>query len=440
MVQEHASRLKLETLVWSHPQQVDIVFGLDWSPLVGGIPAKLGRRRARSLQATHFLVSGSLAAVVGCGIIKKTHVANHGAQADRFKTLHSAAAIFALAHLEGVVANVSFISKKGYWLVATNAGLVLAQTDCWYACLEDVDAALSVLKARFPNIQILKSTTLDEDNLPDWLSRSFSSKSVLQKLSDKRNITLRALCLSLVVGGIAWTLLGTTSEPVKHVPEENGNVLWQQAYDAFAAMHPVHHPEQLLTVMHAWHQAPLAPGGWKLKQIVCEPSQMDWHCAARYQRVKRLALSEHLDAAKPDGWGAEFIDLEHGLLRWQVLGVASPFQPVATSMPLKNWLSYLQSVAPVFESIQIGTGTSINFAAPFNRQGIAFERPPHIKPLTRRHIAIKGPLRSMSALKGFPVPVRWRGLQLELGAPVGQGISRSELTVSLMGEVFETSE
>jgi len=440
MAQDLESCLKLDTLVWSHPQQVDIVFGLDWSPLVGGIPSKLGRRRARSLRATHYLVSGSLAAVVGCGIVKKGDVANHDTQAQRFKTLHSAAAIFALAHLEGVVANVSFMSKKGYWLVATNAGLVLAQTDCWYTCLEDVDAALSVLKARFPNIQILRSSTLDEDNLPDWLSRDLSSQSLLQKSSGNRNLTLRALCLSLVLGSIAWTLLGTASEPITHVPEENGNVQWQQVYDAFAAMHPVHHPEQLLTVMHAWHQAPLSPGGWKLKQIVCEPSQMDWHCAARYQRVKRLALSEHLDAAKPAGWGVEFTDLEHGLLRWQVLGVASAFTPVPTSMPLKNWLSYLQSVAPVFESIQIGTGTPINFAAPFNSLGIAFERPPHIKPLTRRHIAIKGPLRSMSALKGLPVPVRWRGLQLELGAPVGQGISRSELTVSLTGEVFETSE
>jgi hypothetical protein len=71
MIKDLESHLKLDTLVWSHPQQGDIVFGLDWSPLVGGIPAKLGRRRARSLRATHYLVIGSLAAVVGCGVVKK---------------------------------------------------------------------------------------------------------------------------------------------------------------------------------------------------------------------------------------------------------------------------------------------------------------------------------------------------------------------------------
>jgi hypothetical protein len=167
---------------------------------------------------------------------------------------------------------------------------------------------------------------------------------------------------------------------------------------------------------------------------------MDWHCAARYLRVKRLALSEHLDAAKPVGWEAEFTDLEHGVLRWKVLSAATEFKPVAASMPLKNWLSYLQSVAPVFDSIQIGTGSLINMAGPISTQGVPVARPAHLKPLIRRHIAIKGPLRSMSSLKGLTVPVRWRGLQLELGEPTGQGISRSELTVSLTGEVFETNE
>lgn len=433
-------RIQPDTLVWSHPQQVDIVFGLDWTPLVGGIPVKLGRRRARALRATHYLVTGSLAAVVGCGIVKKSVLVGHSTQTDRYRPLHSAAAIFALTHPEGVVALVSFISKKGYWLVAANAGLVLAKTDHWYASLEEVDAALSVLNVRFPNLQILKEINLDEDHLPDWMLSGLSSHSLLQKLSGKRSFTIRAICLTLIIGSMGWTLAGRVSEPITKVPEENVNALWQQVYDTFASQHPVHPPEQLFDVIHAWHQAPLAPGGWKLKQIVCEPSRMDWHCAARYQRVKRLALSEHLDAAKPAGWVAEFTDLEHGILRWQVLGAASPFMPVANTMPLKNWLSYLQSVAPVFESIQIGTGTPINMAAPFSREGTVLERPSHIKPLMRRHIAIKGPLRSLSALKGLPVPVRWRGLQLELGTPGGLGISRSELTVSLMGEVFETNE
>jgi hypothetical protein len=425
--------------VWTHPQQVDIVFGLDWTPLVGGVPAKLARSRARALGATYYLVAGSLAAVVGCGLIQKRALTD-GDQIDRSRPLHSAAAIFALTHQEGVVALVCFMPSKGFWLVAANSGLVLAQTDCWYACSDDAEDALSILITRFPNIQILRSDELSKDHLPDWLSRNINLQSRLQKVSCTRHLSIRVVCLTLLIGGICWAMGDRVFESDTPLPELNSEVLWQQVYDAFAMMHPVHQPEQLFSVIHAWNQAPLKPGGWKLKQIVCEPSRMDWHCAARYQRVKRLALSEHLDAAKPVGWVSEFTDLEHGILRWNVVDAASAFKPVTTSTLLKKWISYLQSVSPLFDSIQIGAGSRISLAAPIGREGTPLARPPKFKPLTRRHIAIKGPLRSMAALKGLPVPVRWRGLQLELDVPVGQGISRSELTVSLTGEVFETSE
>jgi len=71
---------------------------------------------------------------------------------------------------------------------------------------------------------------------------------------------------------------------------------------------------------------------------------------------------------------------------------------------------------------------------------MALQRPSHIKPLKRRMISIKGPLRSISALRGLSVPVRWRSLQLEIGTATGKGINRSALTISLMGDVFEHVE
>jgi hypothetical protein len=439
MAMDLQSDLPSGTLVWTHLLELDIVFGLDWTPLVGGVPAKLARSRARALGATYYLVAGSLAAVVGCGIIHKSAMTG-SEQLDRSKPLHSAAAIFALTHQEGVVAFISFMPGKGFWLVAANSGLVLAKTDCWFASSEDVEDALSVLTTRFPNIQILRSAELSKDHLPEWLSRDISLHSRLQKVSCAKHLSLRVACLAVLIGAAFWAMGTRTSESTTQLPELDRDALWQNVYDAFALMHPVHQPEQLLSVIHAWNQAPLKPGGWKLKQIVCEPFRMDWHCAARYQRVKRLALSEHLDAAKPVGWVSEFTDLEHGVLRWQVASAASAFKPVAATTPLKNWLSYLQSVAPLFDSIQIGAGSLISMTAPLGREGMPLARPPQLKPLTRRHIAIKGPLRSLSALKGLPVPVRWRGLHLEIEAPVGQGISRSALTVSLTGEIFETTE
>lgn len=431
---------QLGTLSWRLPGGEELVFGLDWSPLVGGEPIKLGRRRARALRATHFLVMNDLAAVVGCGVVHQLDRGSGRARRSKGRVLYSAAAMFAQAHSEGVFAAVYSMQVKGYWLVASNAGLVLAQTDRWYADLNEVEAVLTGLKARFPSMRISTSMPLVEASPPDWILKNLIFKTRLQSISAAGLSALYVVSAALLVGGMIWILTVNSLDPSDQVPAENSDVLWRQVYEEFVKHHPVHHPEQLFRVISAWQVAPLSPDGWRLKQIMCEPSQMDWHCAARYQRFNMLARSDRLEAARPEGWRAEFIDMDHGILRWQVIDAASLFEPVSMTTPINNWLSYLQNVTPVFESIQIGTGTTISLSAPVGRHGVILDRPSFIKPLKRRSISIKGPLRSMSALRGFPVPVRWRGLQLDIGSPSGQGIRRSELTVSLTGEIFEVSE
>ncbi len=428
------------TLLWSRADGVEVVFGLDWSPLVGGEPSVLGRRRARALRATHYLVMGDLAAVVGCGVVPKRNRQDQHKNRVSGRRLHAAAAMFASAHSEGVIAAVYAMAPRGYWLVAVNAGLILAQTDRWYAEREEVDSVLFALKARFPSMHIMKTDVLDEESPPEWMTRHSSIRTQLQSLVHPGWKGTRLMSLMLVVGVVVWIMTDRGSDRPVELPQEQPDMLWRQIYADFSRNHPVHHPDQIFKVVSTWHQAPLNPGGWKLKQIMCEPMAMDWYCAARYQRRKMLALSEKLDAVKPQGWTAEFIDLDHGILRWQVLAAASAFEPVPASIPMKEWISYLQSMTPVFEAIQIGTGTSVSFAAPVGRQGMILERPPFIKPLKRRTISIKGPMRSISTLRGLTIPVRWRGLQLDIGQPTGQGIRRSELTVSLTGEIFEISE
>jgi len=428
------------TYVISFSDRAGLVFGLDWMPLVGGDPIKLGRQRARSLRATHCLITGGLAAVVGCGVVPKDTLDSSHARSERNRPLHAAAAIFALTHQEGVIAAVSFVPAKGYWLVAANSGLVLAQTDRWFDSSDQAEAALLLLKERFPNLQVLRYALLDESNQPEWLKQNLSVLTRLQKLPSRGWLTFTIAVLGIVAAGFCWLWSLDDAVDMESSQPESANVLWQRVLERFAHAHPVHHPEQLFRVVRAWHQAPVSPGGWKLKQIVCEPSNMDWHCTAQYQRMQRLAQSQQLDAAKPEGWTVDFSDLDHGMMRWKVLGEASIFEMTSPAVSLKDWLSYLQSVTPVFESIQIGTGTQITFPAPINQQGVVLQKPSYIKPLKRRMISIKGPLRSISVLRGLTVPVRWRSLQLELGAAVGQGISRSALTISLIGDVFELSE
>jgi hypothetical protein len=441
MPQQITSSGKRGTHVMPLSDSVGLVFGLDWMPLVGGEPTKLGRKRARSLRATHYLITGGLAAVVGCGIVHKEKLGISYAHAARNRPLHAAAAIFASAHQEGVIAAISFIPAMGYWFVAANSGLVLAQTDRWFESMDEADAALLVLKERFPNLQVLRYALLDTSNQPDWMRANIMTQTRLQRMPARGHLSLMLASFGILttVFFIRFWFHDNASDP-EMLPQESASELWQRVHERFAHEHPVHRPEQLFKVVQAWHQAPLSPGGWKLKQIACEPSSLDWHRVARYQRSHRLALSQYLDTAKPEGWTIEFPDLDHGMMRWKVLNAASLFELTSPSASLKDWLSYLQSVTPVFESIQIGTGTQITIPAPLNRQGMALQKPSHIKPINRRMISIKGPLRSLSALRGLSVPVRWRSLQLEIGAETGKAINRSALTISLTGDVFEHVE
>lgn len=440
MLQKNTSSGQHSTHVMPLSDRIALVFGLDWMPLVGGEPTKLGRQRARSLRATHYLITGGLAAVVGCGIVKKDKPGLSYAHASRNRPLYAAAAIFASAHQEGVIAAVCFVPAIGYWFVAANSGLVLAQTDRWFESMDEADAALHLLKGRFPNLQVQRYALLDTSNQPDWMRAHFGMQTRLQRTPARGRFSLLLAGFGIFTAVFVRLWSHDVDSDPRTVSQESASELWQRVLERFAHTHPVHHPEQLLKVVHAWHQAPVSPGGWVLLQIACEPFNMDWHCVARYQRTHRLALSQYLDAAKPEGWTIEFPDLDHGMMRWKVSDAASVFEMASPSVSLKDWLSYLQSVTPVFESIQVGTGTPITIPAPVDQQGMALQKPSYIKPLKRRMISIKGPLRSISVLRGLSVPVRWRSLQLEIGAVTGKGINQSALTVSLIGDVFEHAE
>ena len=431
----------VHSVILSHPSGNGLVFGLNWMPIMGGVPQELGRRRARLLRATHFLVLGGSAAVVGCGAIHAPRLKGEKRHFTQSRPLYSVAALFAKAYDSGVVAGVYDLPQKGFWMVAVNAGLVLAQTDRLFETFAEAQLALVSLENRFPNLSVLPLQKIDTLALPSWMSDDLKPFARLQRFSAFRTYVVRSAILVLAIGCIyaGWFLWRSAPIPVQ-ASEENAEIRWAEVMRRFASAHAIHRPEHLFVVLHSWQKAPLKPGGWKLNQIVCESVLTDWHCAAYYQRGLRMARSEQLDAAKPADWRLDLIDLDHAVLRWQIHQAAGAFETVSTSTPLKVWMSYLQSVTPVFESIQIGSGTRITIQAPVNPQGVAVEKPPHIKPLTRRSLSVKGPLRSMAALKGLTVPVRWRSAHLAVGAMQGQGIIRSALTVHLIGEIYEVSE
>ena len=93
------------------------LFGMKWTPLLGGRLAKVGRKRARLLQATHYLVGSEPGAVLGYVKVKESMVSQKA-------SLYSAAMQYARAFPSGTVACVLPHPEYGYWLVAAHEGAV----------------------------------------------------------------------------------------------------------------------------------------------------------------------------------------------------------------------------------------------------------------------------------------------------------------------------
>jgi hypothetical protein len=105
----------------------------------------------------------------------------------------------------------------------------------------------------------------------------------------------------------------------------------------------------------------------------------------------------------------------------------------------EDWMSYLQQITPIFETVQVGVATRLAIAAPLSGQGAPLERPSAIPVWQKRSLSLKGPLRSVAALSGLRVPLHWKNLSLSVDVRSGHGIARSQLVVQFEGDLFETS-
>jgi hypothetical protein len=100
-------------------------------------------------------------------------------------------------------------------------------------------------------------------------------------------------------------------------------------------------------------------------------------------------------------------------------------------------MTSLQRLSPLFEHIQLGLAAKLPMHAPVDSQGRVLERPAGLPNWHQRSLALKGPLRAMTALQELTAPIRWRSATLEVGNISGQELTRSALVVQLIGDLFE---
>ncbi len=408
------------------------VFGLDWSPLVGGEPERLGLQRARALGASHYVVSGPHAPVVGAVRLDPGAIRLKG-------SLHSAAAIFSRKFSVGAIAYVLPDPEGSCWVIACHAGSVLSHTDRWYENEAAALAALDPLRSRFPGLQIHIEQAPDQHGLPTWLSATLCDQSRLQSVRTFSYLVRVPLkvCVGLgLAASLAYGFL-PAHQPVLQQEGQDAQAAWRDTLLEISRQHTVHAFPHLNALTQTWQKIPLLPSGWILRKVLCESVQFDWQCAAHFSRQHHWALNQHLESVKPEGWTMQFTPLDEAAFLWRVPQAASALD-LSEHWMAYDWMSYLQGIGSAFEHIQVGVATRLPIGPPVDAQGQAFALPAGIPQWKQRALVIKGPLRSLAVLDGLHMPVRWRRASLDIDRVHGLGTRRSALSLEIVGDMFES--
>jgi hypothetical protein len=409
-----------------------VVFGMDWSPLVGGEPERLGLQRAHALGATHYVLSGAHSTVVGAVRLDRT-------ASQHKESLHSAAAIFSRKFAVGAIAYLLPDSDGSYWMIACHAGSVLSHTDRWYESEPAALVALEQIRSRFPTLQVQIEPPVAGQSLPLWLSETLCSQSRLQSVKSFRHLVrgpINVLACLMIAASIAYGVLSEDKTALQ-LEAQDTRSLWRETLLERSRQHTVHAYPHLNALTQTWQHIPLRPVGWSLRKIQCESVHFDWHCAAHFSRQHRWALNQHLERFKPEGWTMQFTPLDEAAFVWRV-GQAASTLDLSEHWMRYDWMSYLQNIGAVFEHIQVGGSSRISIQAPVDGQGHALPIPADVPDWKQRTLVLKGPLRSLPALNALHMPVRWRHANLEVDRAHGLGTTRSALSLELVGDMFES--
>jgi len=416
-----------------------LVLGLHWSPLIGGDPDRLARRRVRDLRASHFVCGGSPATAVGCARLPRAAGRAAGGP------LYSAAQAFAALYAGTTAAILLDVPPHGAWLAAVHRGAVIARSDRFYSSVDQARQALAELSRLYPGLAVHGAAEPPSVGL-SALGAGMTSAAQLRpagRWHERWPLPLRvaAVALAGVWGAqqaVSWARNGGAS------PERTAQVAPAQAWDgaiaAYAQGIRVQGGRQAARIFASFQALPVVVRGWSLREAACQASSAAWQCRASYARAGRDAANDTLAAAVPAGWQLRFQPLDRAELRWDLPDAGSALDwnrlaaPAATDLRLA---SALQRVRPAFVRIELGASRPASFPPPQDNRGQALPRPAGMPSPHVRTVELQGPLRSFALLPYDAVPVSWQSVRLEVVPTQRADLTSSLLMASLQGIVHE---
>ncbi len=407
------------------------VLGLHWYSLIGAQSRRDILIDQRQKKATHYVesspFSGTAGSVLGVSSLSPKST-THQAK------FHSAALAFARQHLHDTHILILNVSNTAWWLVASNHGTVVCQTDVWYTDRLQVDEHVSQLKARFLNVYIEDrewEALVAELDQPTqalaWLTNPAQQTDYLQPIPNSpffKIIAFSGAGLVMVAIVITYLWVNHANDQLNHI-----NLAAQKPSDMMheSSLFQMHSHEAMLALVDLWRTLPLDPSGWMLKRVECERQKESFRCLARYTRDMPHANNGQLARAIPADWQLVADTLDQVSL---VRDIAIPTQSIDWSDQLfeEDWLTPLQQRQAIFQSLQLGEG-----------EAMAVSLTNTARPIFKRPIRVIGPLRSLPALSGLKQPIQWQYALLEIVDQTTLDLTHSHFVLHLVGDMFVPS-
>jgi|GEM_PF-1593591 len=420
-------------------QNIQLVFGLDWLPLISGKAASTALRVARRRRATHMVMDGESPASFAFGTPRLS-------REHRRWPMHSAAQSFARLYPRGSAACILTLDSDVYWLVAANEGAVMSRSDLIFRSRQQAQAVYENMRLSHPRLSLLNPEHIGL-NLESLASASDPGTALrdtgLRRI--RRLLVLflfSALGIACTAGYRSWLFQPDTPD-LSEVANAKIEEKWRAAINEVEHNIRLHGVAATHAALKHVYNIPVQISGWALVRVECRADGPLWRCVSELNRQHPHANNRGLMNSVPKQWALSFPSIETARASWEFRTFVQTAVTKRLHAPVHNkrhFQSALQGIRMAFNRIELGGEVPIALRMPVDDTGRALPPPQSMPRYTRRSVQIEGPLRSLSLLLPYTESIGWRSLSLAVGPPTFPSSTNSQLRVTLHGELYERHE
>uniref|UniRef100_UPI0040475CD7 hypothetical protein n=1 Tax=Orrella sp. TaxID=1921583 RepID=UPI0040475CD7 len=407
---------------WNAPDQsLRWVFGLQWTATLGRRSRQWLFNQLRRQNVRWYASAGAQGELVGMDMT--------GRLVFEDRPVFAAAVGYALSHPQGTHLLRLMITPAHQWVIGVHQGSVLSHTDCWMDA-QAADLVQAGLEQRFSALVVQTVVWPSENSMTAPLELDFLHMTAVEPARCKRlGYGLGGEMIILTIGALVC-LFGASLMWLSLVgwPQTNETTVLAARADTDAVMPSieVHDRRDLDPLWQALLQLPVDPRGWILQTVNCTIVADAANCRADYLRRRattdNVVLSEHA----PKSWRLKPVSLD--LSRFEsVVRLAVKRLPVGSANTTDaddSWLTALQRQSAITPSISLG---------PRYQKQLGGD--PVLFTLESAEISLRLPVRQLSLLQSWSLPVFWQAVRLEVMPSATVDEHNSYLMLHLKGEL-----